>query len=82
MRACIILHNMIVEDERLLGTGDNVDEFEQTEEGATFSVNMESPIMSTMDRRTSVRNRQVHQLLKNDLIENIWAKFGHLPNNI
>ena len=35
-----------------------------------------------IDRRTSIRNRQAHQNLKNDLIENIWAKFGHLPNNI
>ena len=26
--------------------------------------------------------RQVHQHLKNDLIENIWTKFGHPTNNI
>ena len=82
MRACIILHNMIVEDERSSGTEDNVHEFEEREEVATFSVNMPSPIVSTIDRRTSVRNRQVHEHLKNDLIENIWTKFGHLTHNI
>jgi len=82
MRACIILHNMIVEDERSSGTEDNVHEFEEREEVATFSVNMPSPIVNTIDRRTSVRNRQVHEHLKNDLIENIWVKFGHLTHNI
>uniref|UniRef100_A0A0D3BLV7 GRF-type domain-containing protein n=1 Tax=Brassica oleracea var. oleracea TaxID=109376 RepID=A0A0D3BLV7_BRAOL len=82
MRACIILHNMIVEDERSSRTEDNVHEFEEREDVDTFSVNMPSPIVSTINRRTSVRNRQVHEHLKNDLIENIWAKFGHLTHNI
>ena len=71
MRACIILHNMIVKNERSPGTEDNVHEFEEREDVATFSFNMPSPIVSTIDRRTSVQNRQVHQHLKNDLIENI-----------
>ena len=75
MRACIILHNMIVEDERASRTNYNVDEFE--EDVQTFSVNMPSTVGSTLERRTSVRNRQVHQHLKNDLIENIWTKFGN-----
>ncbi|KAL0791189.1 hypothetical protein Bca101_007435 [Brassica carinata] len=37
---------------------------------------------NTIDRRTNVRNRQAHRNLKNDLIENIWTKFGHLSNNM
>ena len=71
MRTCIILHNMIVEDERSSETEDNVHEFEEGEEVATFSVNMPSPIVSTIDRRTSVQNTQAHHNLKNDLIDNI-----------
>ena len=73
---------MIVEDERSSSTLSHVDEFQEREEVNTFSVNMPSNLGNIIDRRTSVRNRQTHEHLKNDLIENIWAKFGHLPNNI
>ena len=83
MRACIILHNMIVEDERDSFTQYDVFEFQQGEDvDLTYSVNMATNLGNTIDRRTKVRNRQAHQQLKKDLIENIWAKFGHLPNNI
>ena len=82
MRACIILHNMIVKDERASFTQYNAFEFQEREDEDSFSVNMPSHLGNTMDRRTSLRNRQTHQQLKNDLIEYIWAKFGHLPNDI
>uniref|UniRef100_A0A0D3C7N0 DDE Tnp4 domain-containing protein n=1 Tax=Brassica oleracea var. oleracea TaxID=109376 RepID=A0A0D3C7N0_BRAOL len=83
MRACIILHNiMIVEDERSTNTQDNVREFQESEDEDTFTVTRPSNLGSAMDRRTSVHNRQAHEQLKYDLIENIWAKFGHLPNHI
>jgi len=83
MRACIILYNMIVEDERDSFTQYDVFEFKQGEEvDLTYSVNMATNLGNKIDLRTKVRNRQAHQQLKNDLIENIWAKFGHLPNNI
>uniref|UniRef100_A0A0D3BEJ6 Myb-like domain-containing protein n=1 Tax=Brassica oleracea var. oleracea TaxID=109376 RepID=A0A0D3BEJ6_BRAOL len=74
MRACIILHNMVVEDERSSFTQYDVFEFQQGEDvDDTFSVDMLTNLGNTIDRRASVRNRQAHQQLKNDLIENIWA---------
>nr|VDD52729.1 unnamed protein product [Brassica oleracea] len=45
MRACIILHNMIVEDERSSSTQYDVDEFQEREEVDTFSVNMPSNLV-------------------------------------
>ena len=59
----------------------NVREFQESEEEDTFTVTPNSNLGTAMDRRSSVRNRQAHEQLKFDLIENIWAKFGHLPNN-
>ncbi|WZZ64799.1 hypothetical protein YC2023_076169 [Brassica napus] len=81
MKACIILHNMIVEDERSTYTQYNVREFQESEEEDTFIVTPNSNLGTAMDRRSSVRNRQAHEQLKFDLIENIWAKFRHFPNN-
>ena len=79
MRACIILHNMIVEDER--DSYCNASEFQQGEDvDPTFVVKRTTNLGTTMGRRAEVRNTQGHQQLKEDLIENIWANFGHFPN--
>uniref|UniRef100_A0A0D3E3B8 Uncharacterized protein n=1 Tax=Brassica oleracea var. oleracea TaxID=109376 RepID=A0A0D3E3B8_BRAOL len=65
MRACIILHNMIVEDERSSFTQYDVFEFQQGEDvDDTFSVDMPTNLGNTIDRRATVRNRQAHQQLK------------------
>ena len=79
MRACIILHNMIVEDERDSYT--NASEFQQGEDvDPTFVVKRTTNLGTTVGRRAEVWNTQCHQQLKEDLIENIWPNFGHFPN--
>ncbi|XP_033146098.1 uncharacterized protein LOC117133616 [Brassica rapa] len=78
MRACIILHNMIVEDER--DSYGNASVFEQGEdEDPTFVVRRPTNLGATLGRRADVRDTPGHHQLKADLVENIWDKFGHLP---
>uniref|UniRef100_A0A0D3DHL6 DDE Tnp4 domain-containing protein n=1 Tax=Brassica oleracea var. oleracea TaxID=109376 RepID=A0A0D3DHL6_BRAOL len=82
MRACIILHNMIVEDERDGYTLFDVSEFQQGEDTGsshvdlTYSTDIPTNIANMMGVRTRIRDRQMHQQLKADLVEHIWRKFG------
>ena len=34
-----------------------------------------------MSVRTRIRDRQMHQQLKNDLVEHVWLKFGRDEDN-
>ena len=82
MRAYIILHNMIVGNERDGYSLYNVSEFYQGEGSETSHVNFtySTEIPTNMDNMISVRNRlrdsTKHQQLKADLVEHIWQKFG------
>uniref|UniRef100_A0A0D3BVT9 DDE Tnp4 domain-containing protein n=1 Tax=Brassica oleracea var. oleracea TaxID=109376 RepID=A0A0D3BVT9_BRAOL len=82
MRACIILHNMIVEDERDGYTQFDVSVFAQPESSRilevdfTYSTYMHSNLGNMMSIRNRVRDRTIHQQLKADLVEHIWQKFG------
>ncbi|WZY74827.1 protein ALP1-like isoform X1 [Brassica rapa] len=77
MRACLILHNMIVQDER---NSDTLEEFQ--DDDFTFTVKKAKKPGNIIARRKEVRDPHIHQQLKEDLIEHIWDKFGHLPNYI
>uniref|UniRef100_A0A0D2ZX98 Uncharacterized protein n=1 Tax=Brassica oleracea var. oleracea TaxID=109376 RepID=A0A0D2ZX98_BRAOL len=87
MRACIILHNMIVEDERDEYTQFDVSEFQQREGNRsshvdlTYSTDIPTNIANMMGVRTRIRDRQVHQQLKADLVENMRSKFGRDQDN-
>ncbi|XP_024013556.1 uncharacterized protein LOC112087797 [Eutrema salsugineum] len=82
MRTCIILHNMIVEDERESDTQYDLSEFEQREGtrfsqvDMTYSTYMPTNIGNMIGIRNQVRDNDIHQQLKNDLVEHIWHKFG------
>uniref|UniRef100_A0A0D3BXV0 Myb-like domain-containing protein n=1 Tax=Brassica oleracea var. oleracea TaxID=109376 RepID=A0A0D3BXV0_BRAOL len=87
MRACIILHNMIVEDERDGYTHFDVSEFQPGEDTGTshvdltYSTYIPSNIVNMMGVRTRIRDRQMHQQLKADLVEHLWSKFGRSGDN-
>uniref|UniRef100_A0A0D3AWC1 DDE Tnp4 domain-containing protein n=1 Tax=Brassica oleracea var. oleracea TaxID=109376 RepID=A0A0D3AWC1_BRAOL len=87
MRACIILHNMIVEDERDGYTLYDVSDFQQGEGNEsshvdlTYSTDISTNIANQMGVRTRIRDRQAHQQLKGDLVEHIWRKVGRDQDN-
>ncbi|XP_021836915.2 uncharacterized protein [Spinacia oleracea] len=88
MMACIILHNMIVEDERhtYLNYNDLMREFiedrpinqagsSNTDVQLSMNPIGESILLRYMEKRNEIRDRDVHKSLKNDLIEHIWQRF-------
>lgn len=84
MLACVILHNMIVEDEREEATI-HIDLNENP--GASFALPPEVNIggnlcfADVMRKKATVRSRPQHTQLKNDLVEHIWHKFGDNHHN-
>ena len=87
MRACIILHNMIVEDERDENTQYDVSNFQQGEGSRsshvdlTYSTDIPTNIANQMGVRTIIRDRQAHEQLKGNLVEHIWRKSGSDQDN-
>uniref|UniRef100_A0A0D3ECE4 DDE Tnp4 domain-containing protein n=1 Tax=Brassica oleracea var. oleracea TaxID=109376 RepID=A0A0D3ECE4_BRAOL len=69
MRACIILHNMIVENKQDGYNLYNVSEFQQGEDSGsshvdlTYSTDTPSNIQNMMSVRTTIRDRQKHERL-------------------
>ena len=66
MKACTILHNMILEDEKDANT---LEEFE--DEDFNFTVKRSKNTGCSIARRQEVRNPHTHQQLKQDLVEHI-----------
>uniref|UniRef100_A0A0D3D864 DDE Tnp4 domain-containing protein n=1 Tax=Brassica oleracea var. oleracea TaxID=109376 RepID=A0A0D3D864_BRAOL len=87
IRACIIFHNMIVEDERDGYTQYDVSEFQQGEDTGsshvdlTFSTDIPTNIGNMMGVRTRIRDKHMHEQLKADLVEHVWCKFGRGQDN-
>ena len=43
----------------------------------SFSTNMPTNLGNMLAIRSELRDQRIHERLKNDLIENIFVKFGH-----
>ncbi|GJU00256.1 putative nuclease HARBI1 [Tanacetum coccineum] len=82
MIACIIMHNMIVEDERETYRNYDPSEFfndthtNGNDDVVEYSTERIADLRSYMRNREQLRNREAHSSLQNDLIEHIWQKFG------
>lgn len=78
MTTCIILHNMIIEDEK----DEAANILDLNEEAGTSIVfpsvftHGDIPVFTeVLERDARILNRPAHKALKNDLIEHIWEKF-------
>jgi antirestriction protein len=74
MQACVILHNMIIEDER-----DEEDDFHYQQEG-TRELTLEDyqnrdPLVLEEFLRIhkEIEDKSSHEQLRNDLVEHLWA---------
>ncbi|KAL8545719.1 hypothetical protein ACS0TY_005734 [Phlomoides rotata] len=79
---CIIMYNMIVEDERDTYQNYNdptkfiMDNHTDDDQRFQYSTERIVTLSTYMINREQLRNRESHTALKNDLIEHIWQKFG------
>jgi hypothetical protein len=85
MQACVILHNMIVEDEKEtikipLDLNENLGAtIVLLPEGQT-SDNPDPCFVEVLQRNFTIRARSTHTQLKRDLVANIVHKFGNRQN--
>ncbi|XP_004293133.1 PREDICTED: uncharacterized protein LOC101306305 [Fragaria vesca subsp. vesca] len=86
MTACVIMHNMIIEDERK----DNRNihqlhkDYDNVPRGPPIpSVSREptSSFMEFLANHDRIRDRQTHSQLQKDLIEHLWKLHGDYDNN-
>ncbi|XP_062155181.1 uncharacterized protein LOC133863235 [Alnus glutinosa] len=74
MMACIILHNMIVEDERHLYLGADDFVYDQLDESLYERVphTANQQLTNFIERHHRIRDRVTHSQLQSDLIEHLW----------
>jgi len=74
--ACIVLHNMIVEDEKEKDIIEenldlNMPPSSSTFQEPEFSPDQNVPLERVLEKDTSIRDQSAHRRLKNDLVEHI-----------
>ena len=81
MRACIILHNIIVEDERDIYAGNfaQLPSYDDVENGISQPELGEEtfvPYERYIQNNIRLRDRQKHRQLQADLVEHIWQFYN------
>ena len=73
MKACVILHNKIVEDERDVNEAVEVD-YEQIDNNPTIQLSRENTNTFTefIETHQCIRDHKNHFQLQSDLIEHLW----------
>ncbi|XP_050240941.1 uncharacterized protein LOC126689804 [Quercus robur] len=79
MKACVILHNMIVEDERDVNKAVEVD-YEPIDDNPTIQLSREhtNEFTEFIETHQCIQDREIHDQLQLDLIEHLWQLQGEL----
>jgi len=76
MRACVIMHNMIVEDEGFVV--DPNERFDYGGENVEPEHDKPTRTLEYIEAHRKIREKQTHVQLKEDLIEHLWKKHPDL----
>src|SRR5438128_432036 len=74
MKACVIMHNMIVEDERDNGQQDN--NYEAMGEKIRVSRTHAEELSAFLQMHQQIEDKANHSQLQADLVEHLWQKSG------
>jgi len=82
MLACIILHNLVIEDEINKDLEDITLDLNETPstaavQEATISQGPNLEMQEVIQRNNIIHDRSTHRQLQSDLVEHIWQKFGN-----
>jgi hypothetical protein len=85
MEACVILHNMIVEDEKdlvriPLDLNENPSATIVLPPEVSTNSNPNPDFAAVLARNSAIRAPSTHKQLKNDLVEHIWQRYGPKEN--
>ena len=72
MKACVIMHNMIVEDE---GVVDPTERFDYGGQNVEPSHKSNRTLHEFIEAHKRIRDKEIHHQLKADLIEHLWQYF-------
>ncbi|KAK9199388.1 hypothetical protein WN944_014579 [Citrus x changshan-huyou] len=76
MKACVIMHNMIVEDEHITKDIDDLNNDVTNEDWVKPSFERTIGIMEFIQNHHRIRSRENHSQLQKDLIEHLWKHQG------
>ena len=73
MKACVILHNMIFEDERDVNEAVELD-YEQIDDNSTIKLSREdtNEFTELIETHQCIRDHEIHFQLQLDLFEHLW----------
>jgi hypothetical protein len=79
MKACIIMHNMIVEDE---GIDEDDFSYDDMGEKVKISHNGTPELDEFIQNYKNIQDKETHTQLQADLVEHLWQNHADLYKNI